>query len=138
MVVRAMRKVQRRMSTGIAGLDEVLGDGLIPQRAYLLRGAPGTGKTLVGLHFLAAGARRDNPLFIAMEEPEYKIRQSAASMGLDLRGVHFLNLSLSSEFFAQAQTYDLFAPAEVDRSPTTNLVVERVRALKPSGCLWIR
>lgn len=126
-----MRKASSRVSTGIAGLDEVLGGGLIPQRAYLLRGAPGTGKTLVGLHFLVAGARRENPLFIALDEPEYKVRQNAASVGLDLRGVYLLDLTPSSEFFAQAQTYDLFAPAEVERAPMTQMLVERVRALKP-------
>lgn len=126
-----MRKATQRISTGIAGLDEVLEGGLIPQRAYLLRGAPGAGKTLIGLHFLVAGARRDTPLFVALDEPEYKVRQNAASIGLDLRRVHFLDLSPSSEFFAQVQAYDLFAPVEVERAPMTQMVVERVRELKP-------
>ncbi|MCS7309588.1 MAG: recombinase, partial [Armatimonadetes bacterium] len=53
-----MRKGEARISTGVPGLDEVLEGGLLPRRAYLLRGAPGTGKTLLGLHFLAAGTRR--------------------------------------------------------------------------------
>ena len=44
------------MSTGIAGLDELLDGGLIPGRAYVVRVGPGTGKTTLGLHFLAAGA----------------------------------------------------------------------------------
>lgn len=126
-----MRREIQRISTGIAGLDEVLGGGLIPRRAYLLRGAAGAGKTLIGLHFVAAGAKRDNSLFIALDEPEHKIRQNAASVGLNLRWVHFLDLSPSSEFFAQAQTYDLFAPAEVERSPITQQLVHRVQTLKP-------
>lgn len=126
-----MRKVIQRISTGIAGLDEVLEGGLISQRAYLLRGAPGTGKTLIGLHFLEAGTRRESPLFIALDEPEYKVRQDAATVGLDLRRVHFLDLSPSSDFFAQVQSYDLFAPAEVERAPITQKLVERVRELKP-------
>lgn len=126
-----MRKTVQRVSTGIGGLDEVLEGGLIPQRAYLLRGAPGTGKTLIGLHFLVAGARRGNCLFITLDEPEYKVRQNAASIGLDLRRVRFLDLSPSSEFFAQVQSYDLFAPAEVERAPVTRMLLERVRELKP-------
>ncbi len=124
------RKV-RRISTGIAGLDEVLEGGLIPERAYLVRGAPGTGKTLIGLHFLVAGAGRDRPLFIALDEPEHKIRQNAASVGLDLSRVQVLDLSPSSEFFAQVQTYDLFAPADVERSPITQTLIERVRIVQP-------
>lgn len=39
-----------RLSTGIAGLDYILMGGLIPQRAYLVRGGPGSGKTTLGLH----------------------------------------------------------------------------------------
>jgi len=36
---------QDRLSTGILGLDQILHGGLIPGRAYLVRGRPGTGKT---------------------------------------------------------------------------------------------
>ena len=46
---------QNRLSLGITGLNEVIGGGLISQRSYLVRGGPGTGKTTLGFHFLAAG-----------------------------------------------------------------------------------
>lgn len=126
-----MSRLDERVSTGIAGLDEILEGGLLPQRTYLVRGAPGTGKTLLGLHFLIAGRRRENPLFIALDEPEEKIRRDARSLGLNLRHVHFLDLSPSSDFFAQVQSYDLFSPAEVERAPLAARVTECVRTLKP-------
>ena len=44
-----------RVSTGVPGLDEVLYGGLLPRRSYLLRGGPGTGKTILGMHFLHEG-----------------------------------------------------------------------------------
>ena len=47
----------RRVSTGIAGYDEILNGGLIANRAYLIRGGPGVGKTILGLHYLAAGVK---------------------------------------------------------------------------------
>ena len=47
---------------GVTGLDEVLGGGLIPQRAYLVRGGPGTGKTTLGIPSLAeARTKRYRP-----------------------------------------------------------------------------
>ncbi|WP_315874906.1 ATPase domain-containing protein [Acaryochloris marina] len=36
----------------MSGLDEILNGGLIANRAYLVRGGPGTGKTTLGLHYL--------------------------------------------------------------------------------------
>jgi circadian clock protein KaiC len=121
-----------RLSTGIAGLDEILGGGLIPARAYLLRGGPGTGKTTVGLHFLTfGGRRREKPLLITMGEPEEQIRKNAANIGFDLGGVTFLDLSPSSAFFTEVQSYDIFAPAEVEREPTTQQIIAQVDVLKP-------
>jgi len=45
-------------STGIAGLDAILGGGLPAARLYLLDGSPGTGKTTLALQFLLAGVAR--------------------------------------------------------------------------------
>ena len=121
-----------RISTGVAGLDEILVGGLIPGRAYLVRGGPGTGKTILGLHFLTAGVvHGENPLFITLEEPEEQLRKNATAIGLDLKGVTFLDLSPTSELFTKAQTYDIFTPAEVEREPITQKIVEQVEHLQP-------
>src|SRR5439155_20409671 len=50
------QETTKRLSTGIAGLDEVLHGGLLPHRSYLVRGTAGTGKTTLGVHFLTAGS----------------------------------------------------------------------------------
>jgi circadian clock protein KaiC len=124
--------LQERLSIGIQGLDEVLHGGLIAGRAYLVRGGPGTGKTSVGLHFLIIGATQgERCLFITLEEPEAHIRQNAEARGLNLENIAFLDLCPAADFFAKAQTYDIFSPAEVEREPTTQKIVERVEALKP-------
>lgn len=49
------QKPTGRLSSGVPGLDEILYGGLIPERTYLVRGDTGTGKTILGLHFLLAG-----------------------------------------------------------------------------------
>jgi len=46
------------LSTGVAGLDDVLGGGLAAHRLYLLEGEPGAGKTTLALQFLREGAAR--------------------------------------------------------------------------------
>jgi circadian clock protein KaiC len=121
-----------RISTGITGLDEILHGGLITESAYLARGGPGTGKTTLGLHFLTAGITNgESALFITLEESEESIRRNAKSIGFDLEGVSFLDLSPSSEFFSKIQTYDIFSPADVEREPTTQKIVEIVETVKP-------
>ena len=44
-----------RLSTGIAGLDDLLGGGLLPGTLTVLVGATGIGKTQLGLQFANAG-----------------------------------------------------------------------------------
>ncbi len=121
-----------RLSTGISGLDEILHGGLIAGRAYLVRGGPGSGKTTVGLHFLTAGETTDERgLFITLGESAAQIRQNAAVLGITFKKVAFMDFSPSSAFFTEVESYDIFAPAEVERTPITQQIIERVEALTP-------
>jgi circadian clock protein KaiC len=52
------RVSEELISTGVAGLDDVLGGGLTTGRLYLIEGTPGAGKTTIALQFLIAGAAR--------------------------------------------------------------------------------
>src|SRR6185503_5206156 len=45
-----------RVSTGIVGLDAILGGGFPANHLYLVECTPGTGKTTLALQFLLAGA----------------------------------------------------------------------------------
>ena len=122
----------RRVLTGIPGLDEVLCGGLISQRAYLLRGGPGSGKTTLGLQFLMEGATAgERCLCITLSEPPDEIRKNARSIGLDLEPIHFLDLSPEVDFFARHESYDIFTSAEVEREPLAQQIITQVEALKP-------
>lgn len=121
-----------RLSSGVPGLDEILTGGLIPGRAYLVRGGPGTGKTIIGLHFLVAGAaNNERTLLITMAEPEVQLRRSAEAIGFDLKNIPVLDLSPTSDYFAKMKTYDIFAPSEVEHDPITRAIVERIETIQP-------
>ena len=62
--------------------DEVLSDGLLPARPYVLRGGARTGKTIFGSHYLTAGVetREDCP-FVASEESADDIRELRITEG---------------------------------------------------------
>ncbi len=73
-----------KVPTQISGLDEVLEGGLPRGRTTLASGGPGSGKTVLGLQFLYAGAMAGEPgVFVALEERAEAVRQNALSMGLD-------------------------------------------------------
>ena len=121
-----------RVSTGITGLDEILYGGLIPRRAYLVSGGPGSGKTTLGLHFLMAGlARGERVLFITFGEAEAELRANAHFLGFDLTQMHFLDLSPNSAFFTEIQTYDIFSSTEVEHEPITQQILAQVESLHP-------
>jgi KaiC/GvpD/RAD55 family RecA-like ATPase len=72
-----------QIETGIPVLDRHLG-GLRERRPYLVFGAPGQGKTLLGLQFLAAGLSRDEPgLLLTLDRPR-DIVAEASHFGFDL------------------------------------------------------
>ena len=72
------KPVPRRVSTGIAGLDEIVHGGYVDVRTYLLSGPPGGGKTTIGWHFLTAGtAAGESVLFITFGESQNDLVQNA-------------------------------------------------------------
>jgi circadian clock protein KaiC len=76
-----------RASTGVAGLDAMLGGGLPRTNTTIIQGGTGTGKTLLGLQFLLEGARRGEPgILFTLEETPDQLRGFAESLGWDLRG----------------------------------------------------
>jgi circadian clock protein KaiC len=121
-----------RISTGITGLDEILCGGLISNQAYLIRGQPGSGKTILGFHFLNAGILEgETVLFITFGESEPRLRRNAKIIGIDLEKVNFLDLSPTADFFTGDQSYDIFSPADVEREPLTKSIIEKIELIKP-------
>lgn len=76
-----------RISTGVAGLDALVGGGLPADSATLLAGPSGAGKTLLALHFVAEGiARGERCHYVSFRESERQLLKKAAAFGLDLAG----------------------------------------------------
>jgi len=74
-----------RMKTGVPGLDEMLWGGFLPQTANLVEGAPGTGKTTLGMQFIYHGivACEEAGLILTFEEFPQQYYRDAANFGWD-------------------------------------------------------
>ncbi len=73
-----------RLAFGVPRLDEMLAGGLLSHSTTMLLGPPGGGKTLLGLHFLAEGARQgEYGLYFGFDEMSAQLINKAAGIGLD-------------------------------------------------------
>ncbi len=121
-----------RASTGIEGLDYILGGGFPRNRMYLVKGDPGAGKTTLAMQFLLAGARAGEPgVYATLSESEEELRDVARSHGWSLDGITICDLQASEESLKADSQYTLFHPSEVELSDTTRTVLDVVEKAEP-------
>jgi len=109
---------QERASTGVAGLDAILGGGLPAKHVYLVEGDPGSGKTTLGLHFLIEGLRHgEKGLYVTLSETSTELRTVAASHGWDLGDVELFEL-VSSEGLSPDLEQSILHPSQVELGET--------------------
>jgi circadian clock protein KaiC len=84
---------EKRVATGIAGLDDILFGGLPADHLYLIEGDPGTGKTTLALQFLMEGVRAgETALYITLSESKRELLIAAESHGWNLDNVNIFEL----------------------------------------------
>lgn len=103
-------ELRERASSGIKALDDMMDGGFLRGSVTLVIGAPGTGKTCVGLEFISRGIlEHEEPgLIVTFEHFPKKLLRDAASLGFDLQRMEregMLRILFTSPeiFFEQAQ-----------------------------------
>ncbi len=111
------------VSTGIEGLDEILGGGVLSPSTTFIAGTPGTGRTTLGMQSLCAAAKKgEKVLYVAISsKPEALIRQILARFS----------------FFEENINIRTFNVSSVERDPLTMLVEmgNIISSLKPDRIL---
>lgn len=74
-----------QLTTGIRELDTMVGGGLRQGSTTVLAGATGTGKTNLGLHFMAASSATEPGLIFTLYENPEELLERASLLGLDLQ-----------------------------------------------------
>ncbi len=122
-----------RCTTGIDGLDDVLGGGLPHSRIYLVKGDPGAGKTTLALQFLMDGARAgETVLYITLSETREELEAAAKSHGWSLDKIHLFELSAINAEMGHDTENTFFHPSEVELNQAANALLNEVKRIKPS------
>jgi circadian clock protein KaiC len=121
-----------RVSTGVARLDAMLGDGgFYRGSTVLVSGSAGTGKSTLAASFCdATCSRGDRALYFAFEESEAEILRNMASVGINLSqwvNAGLLQIrcfrpslfGLEAHLFAMQKHVDEFDPAVVVKDPVS-------------------
>ena len=121
-----------RVTTGVAGLDVVLGGGVLGRQMYVIEGGPGAGKTTLALHFLLAGqADGARGLWITTAETPDELRATAHAYGWSLEGVEVLALPMVDRLAHPDQRQTLFPPAHVELDETMQEILTALERVQP-------
>ncbi len=124
---------QELLSTGIAGLDDILGGGLAPNRIYLIEGEPGAGKTTTGLQFLREGIHRgESVVYITLAENTEELAAVAGSHDWDLSGMHVHEVLPDENLLARGEQYSMFHPSEVEMADTLKTILAVIEERQPT------
>ena len=73
-----------RVNTGVAGLDEMIENGFWGGSTTLVAGPTGSGKTLIGLHFIREGLLNNEPgIYVGFQENPEQLARTVRQLGWD-------------------------------------------------------
>ncbi len=121
-----------RAATGIGGLDTILEGGLPREWIYLVQGAPGTGKTTLGLQFLLEGVRLgERVLYVTLSHSERELREIARSHDWSLDDLPVFEFSAGEAADRMSADQTVFHTDEVELGETIETILTTVRSVQP-------
>jgi len=127
-----------RISSGVAPLDLMLFDGYLQGASTLVAGPAGSGKTLLGLHFLMSGARLGEPGVIAtLQENPTQLERilNGYSWSLDEPGIDVMYRT-PVDLYIDEWVYSLLD--EIERTNAKRVLIDSLGDLRASGIEELR
>lgn len=123
--------------SGSEPLDYILAGGYAASHIHLLEGAPGSGKTTLGLQFLLEGRRRgEGCLYITLSESRDELVQAARTHGWDLSGIEIFELVPPELSLDPEREQSIVYASDLELGETVRLVMEEVDRLAPARVVF--
>ena len=121
-----------KIDTGSNPLNQILAGGYEPERAHLIEGRPGSGKTTLAIQcLLAAKSRGERALYITLSEGRDELIQSAETHGWNLDGIDVYELTPPELSLDTTQSQTVLHTSDLELGETVELVMAEVRRVRP-------
>ena len=121
------------VSSGVPGLDYLLGGGFPARRIYLVHGPTGSGKTTLGMQFALEGLQaKETTLYVTLAESHEEMLQVAESHGWDLAGLTMFAPQATEAGDVFKDQYTLFHPGEVELTDLITKINDEISELRPA------
>jgi circadian clock protein KaiC len=126
-----------RISSGLTELDDILSGGWPSSRLYLVEGAPGSGKTTLGLQFLLDGvAAGEKVLFITLSETVAELEEVAAAHGWNLDGITIFEMEEAELSLGIDGDQSILHSWEIELGEVVRRITEEVERVRPSRVVF--
>lgn len=126
-----------RISSGLTALDDILKGGWPASRLYLIEGAPGSGKTTLGLQFLMDGvAAGETVLFITLSETSSELDEVAAAHGWSMDGITVFEMEEAELKLGIDGDQSILHSWEIELGEVIRHITEHVERIKPSRIVF--
>jgi circadian clock protein KaiC len=120
------------VSSGIAGLDDVLKGGFVRGASCLVQGDPGSGKTTLALQFAREQTRGGQCcLYFSLTESRADLESTCRSHGWSLDGIDICDLTRSSDDLESESLGSVFHPADTELFDLSKRLVDEIERANP-------